>query len=99
MDFQKLAQELKKMQNTLSKKQKEFKEKVFDFDYKGYVLIKIKGNLTIESIEVKTEIVDPEDKETLQDILRAAVNEAISKTCKERDAIMNSTIPKGTGFF
>lgn len=94
MDFQKLAQELKKMQNTLSKKQK-----VFDFDYKGYVLVKIKGDLNIEAIEIKTEIVDPEDKETLQDILRAAINEAISITCKERDAIMNATIPKGTGLF
>ncbi|ASD24555.1 YbaB/EbfC family nucleoid-associated protein [Ureaplasma parvum] len=99
MDFQKLAQELKKMQNTLSKKQKEFEEKVFDFDYKGYVLVKIKGDLNIEAIEIKTEIVDPEDKETLQDILRAAINEAISTTCKERDAIMNATIPKGTGLF
>ena len=35
------------------------------------------GNKEVLSIDIKPEIVDPDDIETLQDILVAAVNEAI----------------------
>ena len=73
--------------------------KPVEFEMLVDALKSLPGDLNIEAIEIKTEIVDPEDKETLQDILRAAINEAISTTCKERDAIMNATIPKGTGLF
>ena len=45
----------------------------------GAVKIKIKGTLEVENIEISPEIVDPDDIETLSDLLTAAVNEAISK--------------------
>ncbi len=45
----------------------------------GAVKIKIKGTLEVENIEISPEIVDPDDIETLSDLLTAAVNEAINK--------------------
>jgi len=45
----------------------------------GMVNVKILGTKEIQNIEIKPEIVDPGDVETLQDILVAAVNEAIKK--------------------
>ena len=45
----------------------------------GAVKIKIKGTLEVENIEISPEIVDPDDIETLSDLLTAAVNEAIKK--------------------
>ena len=45
----------------------------------GAVKVKIKGNLEIQNIEISPEIVDPDDIETLSDLLTAAVNEAINK--------------------
>ena len=45
----------------------------------GAVKIKIKGTLEVENIEISPEIVDPDDIDTLSDLLTAAVNEAINK--------------------
>ena len=45
----------------------------------GAVGIKINGKRRILSIDIKPEIVDPDDIETLSDILVAAVNEAITR--------------------
>ncbi len=45
----------------------------------GVVTVKINGKMEIRSIDIKPEIVDPDDVETLSDVLCAAVNEAIRK--------------------
>ncbi len=45
----------------------------------GAVGVKINGKKEILSIDLKPEVVDPDDIETLSDILVAAVNEAIRK--------------------
>lgn len=97
MDFKKLLQETQKIQNSLNKKTQEFNEKNFEFDYKGYVKTKINGKLEILSVELNKDLVDPEDKETLEDIIKAAINEAVSKVSAEKDAITNSVMPKGMG--
>ncbi len=45
----------------------------------GMVTVKIKGTKEILDIKISPDVIDPEDPETLQDILIAAVNEAIRK--------------------
>ena len=50
----------------------------------GAVKIKIKGTLEVENIEISPEIVDPDDIETLSDLLTAAVNEAVEQAKKQR---------------
>ena len=45
----------------------------------GVVAVKINGKKEVLSIDIKPEIVDPDDIETLSDVLVAAVNEAIKK--------------------
>ena len=45
----------------------------------GMVEVKINGKKEILSIDIKPEIVDPDDIETLSDILVATVNEAIKR--------------------
>ena len=45
----------------------------------GVVAVKINGKKEILSIDIQPEIVDPDDIETLSDILVAAVNEAIKR--------------------
>ena len=45
----------------------------------GMVAVKINGQKEILSIDIQPEIVDPDDIETLSDILVAAVNEAIKR--------------------
>jgi DNA-binding YbaB/EbfC family protein len=45
----------------------------------GMVTVNINGKKEIVSIDIKPEIVDPDDIETLSDVLVAAVNEAIKR--------------------
>jgi len=45
----------------------------------GVVTVKINGKKEILAIDIKPDIVDPDDIETLSDVLVAAVNEAIKK--------------------
>ena len=45
----------------------------------GVITVKITGKKEIQSIDMKPEVVDPDDIETLSDLLVAAVNEAIKK--------------------
>ena len=45
----------------------------------GVVTVKISGKKEILAIDIKPEIIDPDDPETLSDILVAAVNEAIKR--------------------
>ncbi len=45
----------------------------------GMVTVKINGKKEILNIDIKPEIVDPEDIETLSDTLVAAVNEALRR--------------------
>ena len=45
----------------------------------GMVKLKINGKKEVLSIDIQPEIVDPDDVETLSDILVAAVNEAIKR--------------------
>ena len=55
----------------------------------GVVSVKITGKLEVKSIDIKPEIVDPDDIETLSDILVAAVNEAIKKVNETNNAEMS----------
>lgn len=45
----------------------------------GVVTVTITGKLEVKSIAIEPEIVDPDDIETLSDILTAGINEAIKK--------------------
>jgi DNA-binding YbaB/EbfC family protein len=45
----------------------------------GVVTVRINGKKEILAIDIKPDIVDPDDIETLSDVLVAAVNEAIKK--------------------
>lgn len=60
----------------------------------GMVAVKIRGDRTIENIDIMPDIVDPEDIETLQDILVAAINEAI-RTVEEDSAAEMQKITAG----
>ncbi|MDR9418997.1 YbaB/EbfC family nucleoid-associated protein [Gracilimonas sp.] len=45
----------------------------------GMVKVKANGNKQIVSIEMDTDVVDPEDKEMLEDLIVAGVNKALEK--------------------
>jgi len=79
-NMQAMIRQAQKMQEDMAAKQAELDACEYDISAGGGVVnVKINGKREILSIDLKPEIVDPDDIETLSDILVAAVNEAIKR--------------------
>ena len=80
MNIGQLMKEAKKMQADMEKSQTELAAKEFDASTGGgAVYVKVSGNKEIKEINIKKEVVDPEDVEMLQDLILSCVNEALRK--------------------
>ena len=75
-----MIRQAQKMQEDMEALQAELDEREYDISAGGGVVnVKINGKKEVLAIDIKPEIVDPDDIETLSDILVAAVNEAIKR--------------------
>ncbi len=84
-----MLRQAQKMQEDMQAKQAELEAKEYEVSAGGGVLkIKINGKREILSIDIAPEIVDPDDIETLSDIIVAGVNEAIKKVNSDADEEM-----------
>lgn len=79
-NMQAMLKQAQKMQEDMENLQAELDEREYDISAGGGVVtVKISGKKEILAIDIKPEIIDPDDPETLSDILVAAVNEAIKR--------------------
>ena len=79
-NMQAMLRQAQKMQEDMANLQAELDEKVYDVSAgDGMVKVSINGKKEILAIDIKPDIVDPDDIETLSDILVAAVNQAINQ--------------------
>lgn len=79
-NFGAMLQQAQKMQADMAAKQEELEGREYEVSAGGgAVTVKINGKKQILSLDIQPEIVDPDDIETLSDILVAAVNEAIKR--------------------
>lgn len=89
-NMQAMIRQAQKMQEDMAAKQEELDAREYDISAGGGVVnVKINGKREILSIDLKPEIVDPDDIETLSDILVAAVNEAIKRVEDTNNAELN----------
>ena len=80
MNINQLMKEAKKMQADMEKSQEELASREFEaVAGGGAISVTVNGNKQIKKIELKKEIVDPEDIEMLQDLILSCVNEAMRK--------------------
>ena len=76
--MQSMIKQAQKMQEDMAALQKDLDAREYDIAAGGgAVSVKINGKLEVSNIVIDPDVVDPDDVETLQDILTAAVNEAI----------------------
>lgn len=80
MNMQNMMKQAQQMQAKMQQLQDELEEKEVEASAGGGVVTVVAtGKKIIKSIEIKPEAVDPDDVEMLQDLVIAAVNEALSK--------------------
>jgi DNA-binding YbaB/EbfC family protein len=79
-NMQQMLKQVQKMQQDMMAAQEQLKnEEVEASAGGGMVTVKVTGGLVIKSITIDPDAVDPEDVEMLQDMVTAAVNQAIDQ--------------------
>ncbi len=79
-NMQAMIRQAQKMQEDMAALQEELDAREYEIKAGGgMVAVKINGKKEVLAIDIQPEIVDPDDIETLSDILVAAVNEAIKR--------------------
>ncbi len=78
MNMNNLMKQAQRMQRQLQEEQEAFEEREFSAAAGGGVVeVKINGKREVTEVLLKEEIVDPDDIEMLQDLIVAAMNEAL----------------------
>ncbi len=79
-NMQTMLRQAQKMQEDMALKQEELDAREYEIKAGGGVVtVRINGKKEVLSIDIKPDIVDPDDIETLSDILVAGMNEAIKR--------------------
>lgn len=79
-NMQAMIKQAQKMQEDMAAMQAELEEREYEVSAGGGVInVKINGKREVLSVKIAPEVVDPDDIETLEDLITAAVNEAIKK--------------------
>lgn len=90
-NLQQLAKQAQETQAKMEQASAELDTKEYSATSGGEaVKVLINGKLEVKKIEIKPEVVDPEEVEMLSDLIMAAVNEAIKKATDEKETVMQN---------
>lgn len=93
MDMKKMMKQAQKMQREAALAQEEIASMTFEASVGGgMVKATATGDMAITSVIIDPAAVDPEDVEMLQDMVVAAVNEALRSASEAANARMNAVM-------
>jgi DNA-binding YbaB/EbfC family protein len=79
-NMQNMMKQVQKMQTAMARVQEELEQKIISAESGGgMVKVTANGKQQILKIEINKEVVNPEDKEMLEDLVLTAVNQALEK--------------------
>jgi nucleoid-associated protein EbfC len=79
MNPRQLQQMAQQMQRQMAKIQEELGNEIVEGTAGSYVSVTMNGHRDVQSIKLTPEVVDPEDIDTLQDLIVAAIQDASKK--------------------
>lgn len=86
--IKKMMQEAQKLQANLDKEQKKLEKKEYTKTLGGGITIVMNGKKEVLSINLKPEVLDPEDKEFVEDLIKSAINELHQEIDTEYDSVV-----------
>lgn len=93
--IEQLMVEAQKAQQEIEKASTQLESKEYVASSGGdAVKVVVTGKLEIKEVNIKPEVVDPQDVEILQDMIMTAVNDALKQASNEKDEVMNSISSK-----
>ena len=82
-----MMKQMQKLQKQMEEMQRELQESVLEASAGGGVVTaKVNGEKELLEIHIDEDVVDPDDIETLEDLILAAVNEAMRKVDEKSQA-------------
>lgn len=79
-NLQALMKQAQKMQEDMTKAKEEIENSTFTGTVSGgLVEVTMSGKKEVQKVKIKPEVVDPEDVEMLEDMVLAAINDALKK--------------------
>ncbi|WP_042354687.1 YbaB/EbfC family nucleoid-associated protein [Bacillus rubiinfantis] len=92
-NMQNMMKQMQKMQKKMAEAQEKLgEEKIEGTAGGGMVTVVVTGHKEVVDVQIKPEAVDPDDIEMLQDLVLAAVNDALKKA----DELTNNTMGQFT---
>ena len=85
MNMQNLMSQVQKMQKDVQNKQKEIESMTFE-GKSEWVNISLNGDRSIESVKITQKNIEEDDIEMLEDMIKIAFKDALSKLDKEYEA-------------
>ena len=99
-NMQQLMRQAQKLQEQMTKAQEQLDEREYTAQAGGgMVSVTVTGKRELKALEIKPECVDPDDVELLQDMILAAVNEALRTAEETRNNEMSRLAPGMGGMF
>jgi nucleoid-associated protein EbfC len=96
-DLNQLLKQAQQMQAEMAKAQEELKNEIVEASAGGgMVKVTMTGDMQLREIKIAPEAIDPDDPELLQDMVTAAVNEAL-RSAQELAASRMGGITGGLG--
>ena len=90
MNMQGLLKQAQKMQKELTKLEDELNEKVYETTMGGGVIkVGVKGRMSVASISIDESLLEKDNKEDLEDMLKSALNDAFAKAVEDKEKNMN----------
>ena len=87
MNMKTMMQQAQKLQRDMMKAKSEIEEKEFS-STQSFLTVKMKGTKEVEEVKIDVDSLDKEDIEILEDLIKLAVNDNISKIEKETESKM-----------
>lgn len=84
MNIQAMMKQAQKLQKDMLNAKEKINKTTFEGN-SSFVHVKVKGDKTIESVKIDSEMLEKEDIEILEDLITVAINEAMKKIDAETD--------------
>ena len=87
----KMLKQAQELQKQMMKVQQEVESSIVESTSGGGVVrVTVTGKMTLESVKISKDVVDPDDVEMLEDLIQAAINEGFAKAQKMASDKMNA---------
>jgi len=98
-NMQQMMKQMKKMQSQMQEEQ----AAIAETEYLGnspedLVIAKFNGDRQLLDLQIKSDVIDPEDPEELSDMVVMAVNDALAKVEADSQKRLGKFAPQGMGF-